>query len=101
MYVAAAAGERRDRAEHRQAGRHAEHHDQSVVEGGRDQVWEELGPGQDVLVSGGDRRQRPGGCEQVRHRVLAEDGGEHRGHGREARHVLGDGVRDALLLEAG
>lgn len=99
MDVAVAAQERRECGEHRQAGGDAEHDDEAVVEGRRDQAREELGPGEDVLVGGGERRQRAGRSEQVGHRVLAEHRREHRGNGWEARDVLSDGMGHALLLQ--
>lgn len=101
MYVSAAAQDRRQRGEHRQAGGDAEHDHEAVMKRGRDQPREELGAGEDMLVGGGERGQRTGRRQQMCHRVLAEHGGKHRRHRRQGSHVLGDGVRDALLLQPG
>ena len=101
MYITTAAQQRRGRGEQRQSGRNAEHDDQAMVESGSDQPREELGPGQDMLVRRGERRERAGRSQQVRHRVLTEHRGEQGGHRRETGHVLSDGVRDALLPKAG
>ena len=98
MYVATAAQQRRGRGEHRQPGRDAEHDDQAMVESGSDQPREELGAGQDMLVRGGERRERAGRSQRCATGFSPSTAANKEDTGGKARHVLGDGVRDALLL---
>ena len=97
---AAAACERGDARERRERNRSAEHDGQSLMEGTRYEIREELTAGDHVLIFGGQVRQHTARRKQVLQRVDAQHRCEQRRDRRQCGDLLRDGVGHTLILQS-